>query len=67
MDDLKRIKGIGRVIERQLNSNGVHTFQDIANWKGKDVGYFENKLHFKGRIGREKWINQAKKLFKKAG
>jgi predicted flap endonuclease-1-like 5' DNA nuclease len=63
-DDLKRIKGIGRVIERKLKSSGIRYFADIAKWSGKEVGFYENKLHFKGRIGREKWIKQAKKLKK---
>ncbi len=67
MDDLKRISGIGRVIERKLKSNGVRTFRDIARWSGKDVVHFEDKLHFKGRINREKWVKQAKNLYKKAG
>jgi predicted flap endonuclease-1-like 5' DNA nuclease len=67
LDDLKRIKGIGRVIERKLKSSGIRTFRDIAKWNGKDVGYFDEKLHFKGRINREKWVKQAKRLYKKAG
>lgn len=30
-DDLKKIKGIGPVIARQLNRSGIYTFEQLAN------------------------------------
>ena len=30
-DDLKKIKGIGPVIEKQLNGEGIYTFEQLAN------------------------------------
>ena len=36
----------------------------IASWKAKDVEEFDEKLSFKGRIEREGWVDQAKKLAK---
>jgi predicted flap endonuclease-1-like 5' DNA nuclease len=61
-DDLKRIRGIGVLLERKLNAMGVTTYEQIANWTADDVGTVNNKLEFKGRIERENWIEQARIL-----
>jgi predicted flap endonuclease-1-like 5' DNA nuclease len=61
-DDLKRIRGIGLLIERKLNAMGVSTYEQIANWTADDVGTVNAKLEFKGRIERENWIEQARIL-----
>jgi len=63
-NDLKQISGVGPALEKKLNDLGVKTFEQIANWKRADVAAFDEKLNFKGRIDREKWIAQAKKLAK---
>ncbi len=61
-DDLKRVRGIGLLIERKLNAMGVSTYEQIANWTADDVGTVNAKLEFKGRIERENWIEQARIL-----
>ena len=61
-DDLKLIKGIGPVNEAKLNKNGVHTFAQIAAWKKTDIVKVERDLEFDGRIAREDWVGQSKKL-----
>jgi predicted flap endonuclease-1-like 5' DNA nuclease len=61
-DDLKRIKGIGVLIEKKLNSLGVMTYEDIANWTGEDIERISESLDFKGRIQRENWVEQARIL-----
>ena len=61
-DDLKRIKGIGKVIEGKLNDLGIYHFDQIANWSRKEVNWVTTFLSFKGRIDREDWIAQAKLL-----
>ncbi len=63
-DDLKRIKGIGPKIENTLNELGIYHFDQIAQWSDKTVEWIDNYLSFKGRIERENWISQAKKLAK---
>jgi predicted flap endonuclease-1-like 5' DNA nuclease len=62
LDDLKRIRGIGVLIEKRLNSVGVTSYQQIANWTNDDVARFSQMLDFKGRIERENWIEQARIL-----
>lgn len=61
-DDLKLLSGVGPVLEKKLNSAGVRSFAQIAQWTEKDVAAFDEKLKFKGRIEREKWVEQAKVL-----
>jgi predicted flap endonuclease-1-like 5' DNA nuclease len=61
-DDLKRIRGIGVLIEKRLNSLGVTTYEQIANWTGADIDRISQILDFKGRIERENWIEQARIL-----
>jgi len=59
VDDLKRIKGIGAVIEKTLNKLGVYQFDQIANWNDNNCAWVDNFLSFPGRIDRENWVEQA--------
>ncbi|QND50971.1 ATP-binding cassette domain-containing protein [Phyllobacterium sp. 628] len=65
-DSLIIIKGIGPVNERKLNEHGIFHFDQIAAWKKADVIAAEVYLAFDGRIAREDWIGQAKKLAKES-
>ena len=61
-DDLKLISGIGRQNEGRLHGIGVWHFDQIAKWTPANVKWAGSYLAFEGRIRREKWIPQAKKL-----
>lgn len=61
-DDLKQISGVGPKIEGLLNELGVFHFDQIASWKQANVDWVDDYLSFKGRIARDDWIAQAKKL-----
>ena len=61
-DDLKALSGVGPALEKKLHENGVTSFAQIAAWTEADVAEMDEKLSFKGRIEREGWIEQAKKL-----
>jgi predicted flap endonuclease-1-like 5' DNA nuclease len=62
-DDLLKIKGIGPKLNDILNGIGVFRFDQIANWTADDVDKVDDHLaSFKGRIGQEEWIPQAKLL-----
>ena len=63
-DDLKKLSGVGPVLEKKLLAAGITTFAQIAAWTDKDVAELDEKLDFKGRIEREGWVAQAKKLAK---
>ncbi len=59
-DDLKLIHGVGPVMEKLLNDNGVLWFRQVAKWKKKDIAKFEALLpNFNGRIERENWVRSA--------
>lgn len=61
-DDLKKLSGVGPALEEKLHENGVTSFEQIASWGPKEIEEFDEKLSFKGRIERENWVEQAKKL-----
>ena len=62
IDELKRIKGIGPVIERTLNDLGIYQFKQIAEFSRDNIDWVEGYLSFPGRIGREEWVSQARDL-----
>ncbi len=63
-DDLKKLSGVGPVLEKKLIEAGVTSFAQIAAWGPAEIEEFDEKLSFKGRIEREGWVEQAKKLAK---
>ena len=62
VEDLKRIRGIGVLIEKKLNSLGVTGYEQIAHWTNADIDRVSQILDFKGRIERENWVEQARIL-----
>ena len=64
-DDLKKIHGIGPVIERTLNKLGTYTYVQIAKWTPSDIARVAQKLEtIPDRIKRDNWIASARKLYK---
>jgi predicted flap endonuclease-1-like 5' DNA nuclease len=61
-DDLGQIKGLGPAIESALNGLGIYHYDQVADWDQKAVVWVENHFGFKGRIGRERWQEQARDL-----
>ncbi|MEM9058452.1 MAG: hypothetical protein AAGD86_13305, partial [Pseudomonadota bacterium] len=62
-DDLKRIYGIGPVLERTLNELGVFHFQQIAGLSAADVAWLAAHINsFPDRIIRDRWVEQAQEL-----
>lgn len=61
-DDLKKIHGIGPVIERALNKMGTYTYIQIARWTPSDIAKVARKIEtVPERIKRDNWIASAKK------
>jgi predicted flap endonuclease-1-like 5' DNA nuclease len=61
-EDLKRIRGIGVLIEKKLNQMGILAYEQIANWTAEEINRISQSLDFKGRIERENWVEQARIL-----
>lgn len=62
VDDLKRIRGIGVLIEKRLNALGITSYEQVANWMKTDIDSVSSQLDFRGRIERENWVEQARIL-----
>ncbi|MEM1288720.1 MAG: 50S ribosomal protein L21 [Pseudomonadota bacterium] len=63
-DDLKKISGVGPVLEKKLNGLGITTFAQVAAFTPEDIARVDDALSFKGRIERDNWLEQAAKLAK---
>ncbi len=61
-DDLKRISGVGPLLEQKLNELGIYHFDQLAELTPDNIRWVDGKLRFRGRIERERWIEQAKLL-----
>jgi multidrug efflux pump subunit AcrB/predicted flap endonuclease-1-like 5' DNA nuclease len=65
-DDLKEVNGIGPKLEKALNKQGIMTFAQLAELDvAAMVESEEGAIDLAGRIEREDWIGQARKLMKK--
>ncbi|MGL4295311.1 MAG: 30S ribosomal protein S2 [Beijerinckiaceae bacterium] len=61
-DDLSKLSGVGPQLEKSLNDGGIFHYWQIAAMTADDVKTVDGKLKLKGRIERDGWIDQAKKL-----
>ncbi len=62
-DDLKMMKGVGPKLEIMLNELGFYHFDQIAGWSAAEVAWVNDNLTgFKGRVSRDNWVEQARKL-----
>lgn len=57
-----KIKGIDQAVELTLNDLGIFHLDQVAAWDQDAVLWLEAHFGFRGRIGREKWIEQARDL-----
>jgi predicted flap endonuclease-1-like 5' DNA nuclease len=62
-DPLTRLKGLGPPAEATLLGLGVTRYAQIAAWSDADVARIDAQMGaFKGRIARDRWIEQARYL-----
>jgi predicted flap endonuclease-1-like 5' DNA nuclease len=62
-DDLKRVRGIGPVLESLLNRLGVYHFRQIASWTPEEISWVASHVNtFPDRIERDGWTIQAAAL-----
>lgn len=65
-DDLTLILGVGPRIQEVLNGIGIHHFDQISIWTPANVAWIDQYLSFDGRVEREDWVGQARKLVESA-
>ena len=61
-DDLKKISGVGPVIEKKLHALGITQYEQVAAFTADDIANVDDALAFKGRIERDDWLAQSKTL-----
>ncbi|MBX9683378.1 MAG: NAD(P)H-dependent oxidoreductase subunit E, partial [Hyphomicrobium sp.] len=62
-DDLGLIWGVADKLADKLNAMGIWHFDQIAKWTPAHLAWFEAEMAgFKGRVMRDKWIEQCEKL-----
>jgi predicted flap endonuclease-1-like 5' DNA nuclease len=65
-DDLKMISGVGPKYEETLNGIGIFTFAQVSKMTPDAIKAVEEITnYFPGKIERDDWISQAKKLMNK--
>jgi predicted flap endonuclease-1-like 5' DNA nuclease/ribosomal protein S13 len=66
-DDLTEIKGIGSFLEKKLNGLGIFTYDQISRLDANLIDKLTTAIEFfPGRIERDDWVGQAKKLIQPA-
>ena len=65
-DDLKKISGVGKVLEGKLNDAGIFHFWQVAALKKAQITELEEEMSFPGRITRDECVKQAKEFAKEA-
>jgi len=62
-DDLKKISGVGPVMEQKLNQLGIYTFEQVSKMTDKEYDLLDSIItEFPGRAKRDDWAGQASKL-----
>jgi NADH-quinone oxidoreductase subunit E len=65
-DDLTKIAGIGPKLAALCNRMGFFHFDQIAGWTADEIAWVDRNLEgFKGRVSRDDWVGQAKRLMVK--
>jgi poly(3-hydroxybutyrate) depolymerase len=65
-DDLKRIAGIGPKLEQELHGQGIFLYHQISELTDAQVDELDARLGARGRIRREDWVGQARRLVETA-
>jgi predicted flap endonuclease-1-like 5' DNA nuclease len=59
-DDLQQIQGIGPFLEKQLNEEGIYTFQQVSRLDEVLIEHLTTAIRFfPGRIQKDDWVGQA--------
>ncbi len=62
-DDLKKVNGIGPVMEKKLNEIGIFTFDQVSKMTAKEYDILDSITgSFPGRAQRDDWAGQAEQL-----
>ena len=63
-DDFTLMTGVGPALAARLKSAGIATFSEIAALNKAEIEALDAKIMARGRIVREEWVKQARRLMK---
>ena len=61
-DDLAKLSGVGPQLVKKLNDGGVYHYWQLAAMTADDIAKLDKDLKLNGRIQRDGWVAQARKL-----
>lgn len=62
-DDLKKIRGVGPVMEKTMNGLGIYFFRQVAQLTEAEIRWLAEHINtFPDRIERDQWVAQAARL-----
>jgi molybdopterin-containing oxidoreductase family membrane subunit len=62
-DDLKKISGVGPVMEQKLHQLGIYTYDQVSKMEDADYDLLDDIIgEFPGRAKRDDWAGQASNL-----
>ena len=61
-EDLRLVRGIGPAMKRELAAHGIRTLSELAGLDDTRIDKLDGALRFPGRIRRDRWVEQARKL-----
>ena len=64
-DNLRRIRGVGQGFEKRLNELGIYKFSQVAAWTDAEQQWVSDQLGFPGRVERDDWPAQARRLLQR--
>ena len=65
-NNLKKISGVGPVLEKKLHEAGIYFFWQVAALNADQIAELEEEMSFPGRITRDEWVKQAEEFAKDA-
>lgn len=64
VDDLTKIRGVGKVLEQRLNQLGIFSYSQLASLSEQDVDRVQGQLQtIPGRMRRDGWVSSARRLY----
>ncbi len=61
-DDLTKISGVGKSIEKKLNALGIFHYDQISKWSAANQQWIGYEIGHPGRVEREDWASKAAQL-----
>ncbi len=65
-DDMTKLTGVGPQLAQKINDAGLYHYWQVAAMTPPDITKLDADLKLNGRVGRDGWVEQARKLLEAA-